>query len=106
MYAFDERERAEEARFAIDQALRFKAMVRRDTLLGLWAADLLGKTGDAAARYARDMVKSDIEAHGGDVVFQRVRGDFKQAALRVTDRQIQRQMQDLMAVALRDVRAG
>jgi len=105
VYAFDERERAEEARFAISEELRFKAMVHRDRQLGLWAAGLLGKTGEAAATYAREMVNTDIEPHGDDAVFRKVRSDFTQAALRLSDRQIKNQMQDLMVAALRQVRA-
>ena len=104
MHAFDERERAEEARFAISEELRFRALVRRDTQLGLWAAGLLGKSGEAAAIYARELVNADIAPHEDDTVFQRVRSDLTQAALRMSDRQIRNQMQDLMEVALRQVR--
>ncbi len=105
MYAFDERERAEEARFAINEELRFRALVRRDRQLGLWAAGLLGKTGEAAATYAREMVNADIAAHDEDAVFRKVRGDLTRGKLRFSDRQIKTQMQDLMDSALRQVRA-
>jgi hypothetical protein len=49
---FDKRKTVEEAKYALDQELRFKANARRNKLLGLWAAEKLGKTGDAAAAYA------------------------------------------------------
>lgn len=106
MYAFDERERAEEARFAIHEELRFRALVQRDMQLGLWVAGMLGKTGEAAATYAREMVNSDIAAHDEEAVFFKVRSDLRQAAVRLSDRQIRNQMQDLMTAALRQVRTG
>jgi hypothetical protein len=102
--AFDERERAEEARFAHDEELRFKAMARRDKLLGLWAASLIGKTGEAATNYAAEVLKSDLEAPGEEVVFLKVRGDFQKAGLSMTDHQIHRQMTELMGVAIRQVK--
>src|SRR3954471_6491657 len=66
---FDKRERAEEGKFALDQELRFKANARRNKLLGLWAAEKLGKSGEAASTYAVEVVKSDFEAPGDEDVF-------------------------------------
>ena len=80
MNGFDKRERAEEGKFALDQELRFKANARRNKLLGLWAAGLLGKTGEAAANYATEVVKSDFEAPGDEDVFRKVKGDLEKAA--------------------------
>jgi hypothetical protein len=102
---FDKRERAEEGKFALDQELRFKANARRNKLLGLWAAEKLGKAGEAAAAYAVEVVKSDFEAPGDDDVFRKVRGDFDKAGVAMTDHQLQRQMTELMETAVEQVRA-
>ena len=105
MSGFDKRERAEEGKFALDQELRFKANARRNKLLGLWAAEKLGKTGEAAATYATEVVKADFEAPGDEDVFRKVRGDFDKAGVAVTDHQIQRQMTELMATAVDQVKS-
>jgi hypothetical protein len=102
---FDKRKSGEEAKFALDQELRFKANARRNKLLGLWAAEQLGKTGEAAAAYATEVVKSDFEAPGDDDVFRKVRGDFDKAGVKLTDHQIQRQMAELMDTAIAQVKA-
>jgi hypothetical protein len=101
---FDRRERAEEGKFALDQELRFKANARRNKLLGLWAAEKLGKTGEAASTYAREVVKADFEAPGDDDVFRKVRGDFDKAGVAITDHQLQRQMSELMETAIQQVK--
>jgi hypothetical protein len=102
---FDKRERAEEGRFALDQELRFKANARRNKLLGLWAAEKLGKTGEAAAAYATEVVKSDFEAPGDEDVFRKVKGDLDAAGVGVSDHQLQRQMTELMETAVEQVKA-
>ena len=105
MSGFDKRKTGEEARFALDQELRFKANARRNKLLGLWAADLLGKKGEAAASYAAEVVKADFEAPGDEDVFRKVRADFDRGGVTMTDHQIHRQMQELMETAIEQVRS-
>jgi hypothetical protein len=56
--------------------MQFKAEARRNKLLGLWAAELLGKTGDDAAAYAKEVVKSDFEEAGHEDVVRKVAGDL------------------------------
>ena len=102
---FDKRERAEEGKFALDQELRFKANARRNKLLGLWAAEKLGKTGEAAAAYATEVVKSDFEAPGDEDVFRKVKGDLDAAGVAITDHQLQRQMAELMETAVQQVKS-
>jgi hypothetical protein len=102
---FDKRERAEEGKFALDQELRFKANARRNKLLGLWAAEKLGKTGEDASNYAVEVVKSDFEAPGDEDVFRKVKGDLDKAGVAITDHQLQRQMSELMEAAVTQVRA-
>ena len=74
MSTFDDRERAQEAKYALDQETQFKVAARRNKLLGLWAADLMGMTGDDAQAYAKTVVLSDLEEVGEEDVFRKVRG--------------------------------
>ncbi|MDB6177580.1 DUF1476 domain-containing protein [Paracoccus sp. Z330] len=77
MTTFDDRERAYEAKFAHDADLRFKAEARRNRLLGDWAAELLGKTGDEASAYAMSVVTSDFEEPGEEDVFRKLAEDLE-----------------------------
>lgn len=76
MTTFDERESAFENKFAHDEEMAFKAQARANKLLGLWAAELLGKTGDEATAYAAEVIKSDFEEAGHEDVFRKVFGDL------------------------------
>jgi hypothetical protein len=76
MTTFDDRENAFEAKFAHDAEMVFKAEVRRDKLLGQWAAGLLGKTGDEADAYATSVVVADMEKPGADDVVEKVAADL------------------------------
>ena len=76
MSTFDDRERAFEAKFAHDMDMQFKAVARRNKLLGLWAAGLLGKTGQAAEDYAMDVIRADFEEAGHEDVFRKVATDL------------------------------
>lgn len=96
MSSFDDRENAFENKFAHDQELQFKAEARRNKLLGLWVADLLGKSGDAAAAYATEVVKSDFEEAGHEDVYRKVAGDLGDKADEAT---IRAKMDALMAEA-------
>ena len=99
MSGFDDRERAEEAKYALDQETEFKVMARRNKLLGLWAAGLLGKDDAAAEAYAKDVVLADLEEAGDDDVLRKVRGDLEAAGVDRTEAQIREQMAELMPVA-------
>ena len=61
---FDKREEGFERQFVHDEELRFKAVARRNRLLGLWAAGLLGKSGTDAEAYAKEVVLADFETGG------------------------------------------
>lgn len=86
MSTFDNREKAFENKFAHDAEMQFRAEARRNKLLGLWAADLMGKTGDDAAAYAAEVVKSDFEEAGDEDVYRKVSGDLGAAADEATIR--------------------
>ncbi|WP_299614483.1 DUF1476 domain-containing protein [uncultured Tateyamaria sp.] len=96
MSTFDDREHAFENKFAHDAEMQFKADARRNKLLGLWAAELMGKSGDAAAEYAREVVKSDFEEAGDEDVYRKVSGDLGDKADEET---IRAKMAELMAEA-------
>ena len=76
MSSMKDRENAFENKFAHDAEMQFKAEARRNKLLGLWAADLMGKSGDDAAAYAREVVKADFEEAGHEDVYRKVAGDL------------------------------
>ncbi len=76
MASFDDRADAFENKYAHDAEMQFKAEARRNKLLGLWAAGLMGKSGDDAANYAKEVVKADFEEAGDDDVLRKVAGDL------------------------------
>src|ERR687893_127179 len=102
MTTFDRRKDSFEAKFARDEELRFKATARRNRLLGLWAAERLGRTGEDAEGYAREVVRADFEEAGDRDVFRKIRQDFDAAGVQVSDHQIERAMEELMAQAVGD----
>jgi hypothetical protein len=103
MTTFDKRKDAFENKFAHDAELRFKAEARRNKLLGLWAAGLLGKTGTEADTYAREVVASDFEKAGDSDVFGKIRRDFDAAGITQSDHQIRRTMDDLLQTAMTQI---
>jgi hypothetical protein len=104
MASMDDREKAFENKFAHDEELKFRAMARRNKMLGLWAAEKLGKTGEAAEAYAKDVINSDFEEAGDHDVFRKVRKDFDDAGVDQSDHQIRRTMDELLDQAIEQVR--
>ena len=96
MSTFDDRENAFENKYAHDQEMIFKAEARCNKLLGLWAADLMGKSGDDATAYAREVIKADFEEAGFEDVIRKVAGDLGDKADADT---IRAKRAELMAVA-------
>ena len=86
MTTFDERETAFESKFAHDAEMQFKVEARRNKLLGLWAAELMGLSGDAADDYAKEVIRSDFEEAGHEDVFRKVSGDLGDKASEATIR--------------------
>ena len=106
MTTFDKREEGFEKRFALDEELKFKAEARRNKLLGLWAAEKLGISGDAASAYARDVVAADFEEAGDNDVLHKVLTDLTAKGQAVTEREIRAKMDELLAQAVVQVKAG
>ena len=104
MSSMKDREEGFERKFAFDEELRFKATARRNKLLGLWAAEKLGKSGADAEAYAKEVIVSDIEEAGDHDVFRKIRKDFDAAGIDQSDHQIRRTMDELMATAAEQVK--
>jgi hypothetical protein len=104
MTTFDKREEGFEKKFALDEELKFKAEARRNRLLGLWAAEKLGITSDAAVTYAREAVAGAFAEGGDRAVVARVVSDLASRA--VTEEAVRAQMTELMVQAIAQVKAG
>ena len=96
MASFSERERAFENKFAHDSEMQFKAVARRNKRLGLWAAELMGKTGDEAEAYAMEVIRTDFEEAGPENVKRKVVADL---GARSDEATVQAKMEQLLAEA-------
>ncbi len=103
---FDKREEGFEKQFAHDEELKFKATSRRNKLLGLWAAEKLGRTGADAESYAKEVVMADFEEAGEDDVFRKVRKDLDAGGVAATDQEIRTVMIELMGRAIEQIKTG
>jgi hypothetical protein len=106
MTTFDKREEGFEKKFALDEEQKFRAEARRNRMLGLWAAEKLGITGDAATAYAKEVVAADFEEAGDGDVLRKVLGDLTAKGIAVTEQTIRAKMNELAAVAVAEVKAG
>ena len=102
MSTFDDRKNAFESKFAHDATMLFKAEARRNRMLGLWAAEKLGRSGDDAAAYAKEVVRADFEEAGDEDVFRKVSGDLGN---RATEAEIRARMDELMVEAKAQIAA-
>jgi hypothetical protein len=105
MTTFDEREKAFEKKYALDQEARFKATVRRNRLLGLWAAAKLGLSGADADDYAKAVIKADFELPGDEDILRKLRADFAAKNVDLSEHQIKRALSEFMAEALKQIEA-
>jgi hypothetical protein len=106
MTTFDKREEGFEKKFALDEDLKFKAEARRNKLLGLWAAEKLGLSGDAATAYSKEVVAAAFEEAGEQDVQNKVAKDFAAKGVAVTAAEVRVKMDELMAQAAAQVKAG
>jgi hypothetical protein len=104
MTTFDGREKGFENKFVRESELEFKAIARRNKLLGLWAAGLMGL--ENADDYAKVIVKADFEQPGDDDVLRKVFTDLSGAGLSATESEIRRKMEELLAIAREQINAG
>ncbi len=107
MSGLDDRKDAAEKKYAHDEELAFKANARRAKLVGAWAAEQMGKTGADAEAYAKSVVMADFEEAGDEDVFRKVRADLNAAGKTdISDHVIRRTMEELLATAVEQVKAG
>jgi hypothetical protein len=99
MTTFNEREKAFEKKYEHDQDLKFKVNARRNKLLGLWAAGLMGKSGADAEAYAKDVVLADYEKPGDSDVIEKLVKDLAAAGKPMEDHTIRKQAERLAAEA-------
>ena len=104
MSSMRERQEGFEKKFAMDEDLKFKAMARRNKLLGLWAAEKLGKTGADADDYAKEVIRADFAEAGDNDVLRKVRADFDAAGVAQSDQQVRVIMDDLLTTAVDQIR--
>lgn len=105
MSGMDEREKGLEGAYAHNQELEFKATVRRNKLLGLWAAELMGKSGDDAEAYAKEVVKADFEEAGHEDVYRKVKGDLDAAGADASEHVVRTKMDQFLAEARQQIMA-
>jgi hypothetical protein len=106
MSDFDDRRRGQETKFQLDQELEFKAQARRAKLVGLWAAGLMGLSGEEADAYAKSVVIADLEEAGTEDLFRKIRADLDGAAVQLSDHQIRAKMDEALDEARESVRKG
>ncbi len=106
MTTFDKREEGFEKKFAIDEEQKFKAEARRNRLLGLWVAEKLGLSGDAASTYAKEVVVAEFQEAGDADVVRKVMGDLTAKGVAITEQQLRAKMDELTAQAVAEVKAG
>jgi hypothetical protein len=102
MTTFDERERAFEKKFSMDQEFKFKAHARSNKLLGEWAAAKLGLSGPAVGEYIKALVKADL-GETGDGAYAKLKGDLENKGLSVTDGELRKTMAEFRAIAVRQL---
>ncbi len=106
MTTFDKREEGFESKFAHDEELKFKAEARRNRLLGLWVAEKLGLSGEAAADYAKAVVTTEVSGGGDDAVVRKVIADLGVKGVSMTQSQVRVKLDELMAQAVVQVQGG
>jgi hypothetical protein len=105
MSGFKDRERGNEAKYALDQELEFKANARRAKLLGLWAAEQMGITGPAVDEYAKSVVMADFDEAGDEDVFRKVNTDLTARGVAVDEAHLRAKMADLLLVAREQIQS-
>jgi len=106
MTTFDDREQAYEAKFVHDQDTEFRAVARRNRLLGLWGGELMGLEQTHLEDYARAVVKSEVDHPGDEDVLRKLFEDLKGSGVQVSEGDVRMKMAELMAIAREQIKAG
>jgi hypothetical protein len=104
MTTFEERGQAFEKKYALDEELRFKAVAKRNKLLGLWAAAKLGLMGAEAEAYANEVVKADLRESGERDLMRKLEKDFKTKGITFDTKVIHQQIEQFMGQAVEQVK--
>ncbi len=99
MTTFNDREKAFEDKYKHDQELQFKVEVRRNKLLGLWVAEMLGLSGADAEAYAKEVVAADFEEPGDADLVRKIQGDTQPKNIDLSEHRLRKKMDELVAVA-------
>jgi hypothetical protein len=103
MTAFDDRERAFEAKFARDEDMAFRITARRNKLLGQWAAAKMGLTPEETDAYAKAVVQADFEEAGDEDVIRKLLGDMLAANVEIDDATVRRAIEEQTVEARRQL---
>jgi hypothetical protein len=106
MTTFDKREESFEKKFAIDEEQKFKALARRNRLLGLWVASRLGLSGETAETYAREVVAAEFGDGGDAGVIRKITADLGTKGVAVLEQDIRAKMDEMLVQAIAQVKAG
>jgi hypothetical protein len=106
MTTFDKREEAFEKKFVIDEELKFKAVARRNRMLGTWVAEKLGKSGPDAQAYASDVIAAEYDGAGDEGVIAKVMGDLSAKGMTLAEDELRTKMDEWLAQSIAQVKAG
>ena len=106
MTTFDDREKAFEAHFSLEQTQEFRAIARRDRQVGLWAGNLMGLVGESLDGYAASIVREDLKEPGEEDVFRKLYNDLKASGVEIREGAIRSEMDRLLAVAREEIKAA
>jgi hypothetical protein len=85
---FRDLEQSREAKFKMDEELRFKALCRRTRQLGLWAAENMGMTGTTAEGYSRSLIRQSLDSPATATVVGVIARDFSALGVKHTEADI------------------
>ena len=103
MTTFDDREKSFEKKFALDEELKFRSEQRRNKLIGEWAAGKLGLSGPAVQEYVKAVRKADLTTKGDEDVLQKIRKDFADKGVAVSDAELRKALDDFMGAAVHQI---
>ena len=106
MTTFDDREQAFERMFVHDEDMRFRALARRNKVLGQWAAEQLGLSDQEAPTYVEEIRKSTVVAQGDEQIVRKLSHDFERAGVPVSEGEIQERMNEVLAKAIAQIKSG
>ncbi|MFO6448265.1 DUF1476 domain-containing protein [Erythrobacter sp. NE805] len=106
MTDFRDRERAEEAHFALEEETAFRILARRNRLLGEWAAGLMKLTPEETDAYRKAVVQAEFEESGDEDVVRKLLGDLTAAQIEVTEADIRAKLAEMAVEARRQLLGG